>query len=386
MQKCLQKKNKIHSGVKLFLITSAAVALVTAAMVYGTDTQETTLFGAKYGKYLSVAGVSKASPEKQSEDASDDEKTKMNNFGFENAKSVETAIGTSETAGSAACNLTGRFSDTITVYLHQTKETVQMKLEEYVVGVVLSEMPSSFSPQALMAQAVAVRSFTCYKMQNGGLSSHGDAAVCTDYRHCQSYISPAEYEKKGDYAKDALLKIREAVDATRGICAVYDSQPIMAVYHASSGTGTKNSEAVWGGKVPYLVGVEAAEDKSVCSANYKFSYGEIEKRLSDEKGAVSCFSVLGRAVSQETDQNGLVTSMSFSGRSFDRKEISDKLGLRSEEFSANLSEDSVTFTAYGYGHRVGMSQYGADALAKQGYGFMDILKYYYNGVGFSYVY
>ncbi len=386
MQKCLQKKNKTPAVAKLFLASLAVFAVMTTLLLGASDTRETTPFGAKHGKYLDISDKVKTPLDTKSTPVSAPVETKMNNLNNENSKSASVAQAFSAHEETEAVSDRKVFPETIGVYFHETGETVQMKLEEYVVGVVLSEMPSSFSPQALMAQAVAVRSFTCHKTKNGGPSSHEDAAVCTDYRHCQSYISPDEYEKKGDYAKDALAKIRQAVEATRGICVFYDAQPIMAVYHASSGTGTKNSEAVWGGHVPYLVSVPAPEDKSVCSKAYEFGYAELEKKLSDENGSVSCFSQGKRSVSCDVDSNGLVTAMHFSGRIFDRDELCARLGLRSEEFSAVLSDEGITFTAYGYGHRVGMSQYGADALAKKGYGFMDILKYYYTGVSFAYVY
>lgn len=386
MQNYLQKKNRITVVGKFVIASCAAVMLLVTALLYNTDTRETTAFSTKRGKYMSVENKTVSPGEKQTDDADTIGKTKMNNLNDKNAKSVELAVNKTNIGVNTASKAVTDYPETLKVYFHNTGESVEMNLEEYIVGCVLAEMPSSFSSQALMAQAVAARSFTCYKWKNTGFSSHEDAAVCTDYRHCQSYISPSDYEKKGGYAKESLSKIRQAVEATRGICAVFDSEPIMAVYHASSGTGTKSCSQVWGGEVPYLTGVPAAEDMNVCSHDYTFSYDELEKKLSDEKGAVSCFSVFGRAVSQQTDPNGIVTDMSFSGRTLESAELCQKLGLRSEEFSAVISEDGVTFTSYGYGHRVGMSQYGADALAKKGYGFMDILKYYYSGVEFSYIY
>jgi len=363
-----------------------AITVSVCGILYTADTHESTAFEIKHGKYLRVSDTTYDFAENTSQAQAQNAKIKMNSLDVENAENVETVVNTANFVKTDTLTLENRYSETINVYFHQTGKTEQMSLEEYIVGVVLSEMPSSFSSQALMAQAVAVRSFTCYKAKNGGLSSHRDAAVCTDYRHCQSYISPEEYVKKGDYARQAVEKIREAVEATRGICAVYEGEPIMAVYHASSGSGTKNSSDVWGGEIEYLSAVPAAEKLDVCCEEYEFGYDELEKKLSDEKGSVSCFSVLGRQVSCQTGDSGLVTSMDFSGRIFDSGELKRKLGLRSEEFSAVLSDDGITFIAYGYGHRVGMSQYGADALANKGYGFMDILKYYYKGISFAYAY
>jgi stage II sporulation protein D len=300
----------------------------------------------------------------------------MNNSDVQNSKNEISAVGIQENP----VLRTEKYPRNVNVYMHESKKYQNIPLEEYIVGCVLAEMPSEFESQALMAQAVAVRSFTCSKMNLSGLSSHPDSPVCTDYRHCQSYISPEKYSEKGDYASDAVEKIRQAVNATCGICAFYDGVPITAVYHASSGVRTKSSSEVWGGEVPYLVSVKAPEDRSICSVEYTYSYSDAEKLLSSDDETVRCFSSAGRQVECTYGSEGLVSAMSFSGKVFDKGELKKAFSLRSPDFSAKLTDDGIAFTAFGYGHGVGMSQYGAKAMAQLGYLYEEILSFYYTGI------
>ena len=382
MQKCLQKKRASKRIIGAAVVAFAVFSAVLTMTDFNESVPNSATFSAKYGKYLDVSDNGFDVSWQNSFDNVKEENAEMNNSGVQNSKSDTSAVNhtpkpSADTVG---------YPLNINVYMHETGKYEIMPFEEYVLGCVLAEMPSEFEAQALMAQAVAVRSFTCSKIHFDGLSSHPDSPVCTDYRHCQSYISPESYIKKGDYAVKAVEKIRQAVDATHGICAVFDGVPITAVYHASSGVRTKSSSEVWGGEVPYLVSVKAPEDRNLCSVGYTYSYRDAEKKLSRPDEAVKCFSSDGRQIECINDSDGLVSAMSFSGKVFGKDEIQEIFSLRSSDFSANLTDDGITFTSYGYGHGVGMSQHGANALAKDGLGFMDILKYYYNGISFSYIY
>ena len=283
---------------------------------------------------------------------------KMNNSGSENANAE--LLGVSEHGMSRSFN--GYIS-----LLDQNGGITTMPLEDYVVCVLAAEMPLSFDLQALMAQAVAVRSYTVRCALYG--SKHENADVCSDYRCCQACIMPK------DISFD-ISKAYEAVKATKGIVAVYDGMPILAAYHASSCGMTKSSEEVWGRKVDYLVPVFAPEDKSVSSKTAVY----------DKKKIKSVLEANGLYGNTEfiSDGDGLCVCVKSESKSLDAKTIQRLFGLRSDTFSVTEDSDSCTFTTYGFGHGVGMSQYGADALAKDGYSFYEILKHYYTGISFAF--
>ena len=283
---------------------------------------------------------------------------KMNNSGKENANAE--LLGVSEHGMSRSFN--GYIS-----LLDKNGGITAMPLEDYVVCVLAAEMPLSFDLQALMAQAVAVRSYTVRCALYG--SKHENADVCSDYRCCQACIMPK------DISFD-ISKAYEAVKATKGIVAVYDGMPILAAYHASSCGMTKSSEEVWGGKVDYLVPVFAPEDKSVSSKTAVY----------DKKKIKSVLEANGLYGNTEfiSDDDGLCVCVKSESKSLDAKTIQRLFGLRSDTFSVTEDSDSCTFTTYGFGHGVGMSQYGADALAKDGYSFYEILKHYYTGISFAF--
>lgn len=283
---------------------------------------------------------------------------KMNNSGSENANAE--LLGVSEHGMSRSFN--GYIS-----LLDKNGGITTMPLEDYVVCVLAAEMPLSFDLQALMAQAVAVRSYTVRCALYG--SKHENADVCSDYRCCQACIMPK------DISFD-ISKAYEAVKATKGIVAVYDGMPILAAYHASSCGMTKSSEEVWGGKVDYLVPVFAPEDKSVSSKTAVY----------DKKKIKSVLEANGLYGNTEfiSDGDGLCVCVKSESKSLDAKTIQRLFGLRSDTFSVTEDSDSCTFTTYGFGHGVGMSQYGADALAKDGYSFYEILKHYYTGISFAF--
>ena len=283
---------------------------------------------------------------------------KMNNSGNKNANAE--LLGVSEHGMSRSFN--GYIS-----LLDKNGGITTMPLEDYVVCVLAAEMPLSIDLQALMAQAVAVRSYTVRCALYG--SKHENADVCSDYRCCQACIMPK------DISFD-ISKAYEAVKATKGIVAVYDGMPILAAYHASSCGMTKSSEEVWGGKVDYLVPVFAPEDKSVSSKTAVY----------DKKKIKSVLEANGLYGNTEfiSDGDGLCVCVKSESKSLDAKTIQRLFGLRSDTFSVTEDSDSCTFTTYGFGHGVGMSQYGADALAKDGYSFYEILKHYYTGISFAF--
>lgn len=259
----------------------------------------------------------------------------------------------------------------IAVYDTRAGQVRVLPLEEYVVCALVAEMPQSFEKQALMAQAVACRTFAVRAAMRH--DKHKNAAVCTDYRCCQSFRDAAEVEFD-------ISAAREAVEATRGIIAVYDGEPILAAYHAASVGYTRSSAEVWGGELAYLVPVAAVESRESTAEVKAVSAKALTAALKKKKAAFDG----GSGICCLADADGLCTGISDGVTVCSPQEVQNALGLRSDVFAVSESGKDYTFTSYGFGHGVGMSQYGANALAGEGYDFYEILKYYYTGIGFAF--
>lgn len=252
--------------------------------------------------------------------------------------------------------------------------TVEMDLEIYLLGVVLSEMPASFDSEALKAQAVAARTFAL-KIHTDGYK-HIAGAVCTDASCCQGYISSQDYLSRG-WGREHLEKVAEAVRDTCGQVLTYQQQLIAATYFACSGGSTESAAAVWGQDVPYLQAVESpGEEETVYYHQSKlFSPEELQQALGIRlNGAPETWF----GVSHFTKGCG-VDTMEIGGVAYRGTTLRSLLGLRSTIFFVSVSETGILFTTRGYGHRVGMSQYGADAMAMTGSDYRQILAYYYRG-------
>ena len=263
--------------------------------------------------------------------------------------------------------------------------TVQeMTLANYLVGVVRAEMPASFEREALRAQAVAARTYTLYKIKNGG--NHGDTAdVCTDPKCCQAYISEeAARSNWGAKADDYEAKIEDAVYSTDGQAILYDGQPILAAFHSSSPGYTRSAGEVWLTDLPYLQSVSSPE-KGDAIPNYysraEFTAEDFKKRVlaaypeADLSGAMSCW--LTGAV---TDSSGSIETVKVGGVTVKGGSLRSALGLRSACYEWEVQSKKLVFFVTGFGHGVGMSQYGANQMAKDGSDYEDILTHYYTGV------
>ena len=265
--------------------------------------------------------------------------------------------------------------------LVQTAGSVeQWKLEDYLVGVVLAEMPASFEPEALKAQSVAARTYTRKAWETGG--KHGNSSVCTEAACCQAYISPESYLARGGTG-EGLEKVRSAVYATAGQVLTYEGELIEATYFSCSGGSTEDAVAVWGTDYPYLQAVPSpGEEEAVhYTGTVTFTAEEFRKALGRPLfgSPASWFGTVAYT------EGGGVASMTVAGESYTGTELRSLLGLKSTAFSVEPGENSVTFTTRGYGHRVGMSQYGADAMAVQGSSYADILAHYYPGTALKYL-
>lgn len=249
----------------------------------------------------------------------------------------------------------------------------QMDLEEYLVGVVLAEMPAGFESEALKAQAVVARTYTRKRMERG---KHDGAAVCMDPGCCQGYMDPSDYLDSGG-TESSVEKVRQAVHNTDGQVLTYEGELIDATYFSCSGGSTEDAVAVWGQDVPYLQAVDSPgeEDAPRYSDSVTFAASEFAQLLglSAQGDPAGWFGEV-----TYTDGGG-VDTMVIRGQSFRGTKLRSALGLRSTAFEVKVSGQTITVTTRGFGHRVGMSQYGAQAMAEGGSGYKAILAHYYTG-------
>lgn len=269
------------------------------------------------------------------------------------------------------------------IKLKRGNDIIEISLLEYLFGVVSAEMPASFHEEALKAQAVAARTYTISKMDKD-IPEHNDADVCDNINHCKAYISEEELiDKYGEsWIKEYYSKIKNAVLETDGIIATYSGEPINAVFHSTSSGMTENSKDVWSGDVPYLVSVvsEGEEESPRFEDTVKFSKDEFIKKIS-KSGKNPTFSDdvsnwIGEILKNES---GSIKNIKIGGVDFKGTEVRELLGLRSTNFEIILGEN-ITVNTKGNGHGVGMSQYGANYMAKHGYTYEQILKKYYTGI------
>ena len=264
--------------------------------------------------------------------------------------------------------------DTRILVLSEESQTIEMELCDYLTGVVLAEMPVSFEDEALKAQSVVARTYIIRASK--GASKHDSAAVCMDSACCQGYLAPDTFLIKGGNERD-VQRIRELIAETAGEVLTYEGELIEATYFSCSGGVTEDAVAVWGTDVPYLQSVESPGEEQ--AAHYTdtvtFSAEEFASRLG--------ISLTGRPSGWFSNitytEGGGVASIKIGTESFSGTQLRRLLGLRSTAFEIATEDDSISVTTRGYGHRVGMSQYGANAMAASGSAYGEILTYYYQG-------
>ena len=260
-----------------------------------------------------------------------------------------------------------------------------MTAAEYLPGVVRGEMPASFETEALRAQAAAERTYVYHQLAAGRKEAHPDADVCTDPGCCSAWLSEeAAQEKWGDDFTAWEERIEDAVAATDGQVALYRGEPILAVFHSSSAGRTAEAGDVWSGDVPYLRSVDSPEGEetvpnyystvSFTAAEAKALLAAAHPELTYSGGPDKWF---GEA---ERDESGRVGAVEVCGTPLRGVEVRRIFSLRSACFTIDAQADGVTFRVTGYGHGVGMSQYGANELARQGKTWQEILTWYYAGI------
>ena len=257
---------------------------------------------------------------------------------------------------------------------------IDIPIDEYLVGVVLAEMPTSFSDEALKAQAVAARTVARHRMSH---KKHNHADLCSNSSCCQAWISPVEYLKGTDQKVSGYERVKRAVDETKNEVILYHGELIEALYFSCSGGKTEDAVAVWGNDVPYLVSVESEgeEEAETYYETVRIDKNEFWETICREEGWTDfCSERVEADLEDITYTNGGgVAVIKIGDRQLKGTKLRSLFQLNSTKFSVCEENGEIVFQVYGYGHRVGMSQYGANAMAEAGSDYIEILEHYYSG-------
>lgn len=256
-------------------------------------------------------------------------------------------------------------------------------LEEYLVGVLAAEMPAEYELETLKAQAVAARSYILSRLDTVN-SDHPEAAICNNPDHCKAHMTEDAAKERWNAEKRELYwdKLKDAVAATRGEYMVCEEEIVEAFFFARSGGRTENSEDVWSESRAYLKSVESEGDLlhpellsyvEVENREARIALQEIEQGFEGGTAALE----LGKVVRTE---GGNVASIEIDGHIFKGTDIRKVFDLKSADFEVLAGPNSVKFSVKGYGHGVGMSQYGANHMAKNGKNYTEILSHYYTNI------
>ncbi len=267
--------------------------------------------------------------------------------------------------------------DIFKVYNHETKEITEMSAEDYIFCVVAAEMPALYEVEALKAQAVASYTYACHKREENKGKEYD---ISTDFNTDQSFkLEEKAREDWGENADEYVEKIKKAIKSVKGQKITYKGETILAVYHAVSCGVTYSAKDVWGKEIKYLQSTDSKGDKTAKNymQTFQFAESELEEKLSPLiSGKKENTPLLGK---MESKENGLVEKVEIYGQKVLGSEIRTALGLASSNFKFEKIDGIYTFTTLGYGHGVGMSQKGADCLAKEGMNYKKILSHYYKG-------
>lgn len=258
----------------------------------------------------------------------------------------------------------------------QTGEITNVAVSDYIYGVVAAEMPAEYESEALKAQAIAAYTYAVFKSQKNSAEGYN---ITNDYRVDQAFITKqearAKWQDKADFYEQ---KIMSAVNAVSGKYIDYNGEPILALYHAISGGKTESCESVFGNSLPYLCGVDSSGD--ILNPDYQKTQSFTPEQFSS--ALKETVELSGEPINWITEvkpqENGYIQSVTVGGVTIKGTEIRKLLGLRSANFDVAFGEN-FDFTVRGYGHGVGLSQSGADYLAKQGKTAEEIINWYYPG-------
>lgn len=269
----------------------------------------------------------------------------------------------------------------IKVYRDRTQKVESVPLEEYVAGVVAAEMPADFELEALKAQALTARTYIVKVLQTKAGSQLPGGANVTDTVNHQVYHSSAELKTQWGKNYNAKMgKIKQAVALTTGQLLTYEGSPITASFFSTSNGYTENSEDYWPNALPYLRSVKSPWDKN--SPKFKdettISVNEFERLLNVKLGSKSD---IGQILSRTKGKR--IGELVINGKRLTGKKVRENLNLKSSDFTWYRKGNKIVITTKGFGHGVGMSQYGANGMALDGKTYKDIVKHYYKGVSIS---
>ncbi len=265
----------------------------------------------------------------------------------------------------------------------------EMDMGTYLLGVLRAEMPASFEEEALKAQAIAARTYTLYRIRGGGSANHPDADACDDHTCCKAYLSAEQAAANwGSMAVYYEEKLARAVRETDGEVLLYDGVPILAVFFSSADGSTQGAGDVWLNDLPYLRKVESPEDEALVPNYYStasFTAEEFKSLVLRAYPNADLSDDMSTWVSDIVrNDSDYVASVTVGGVKMRGNDLRTLLSLRSPSFTVECKNNAFTFHVTGYGHGVGMSQYGANALAKEGYSAEEIVQHYFSDTTVGY--
>ncbi len=273
-------------------------------------------------------------------------------------------------------------AETVRLERKETGEREEMSFHDYIIGVVAAEMPAGFESEALKAQAVIARTYALNKLNGEG----EETALCDDPGHCQAFYDIDQLRKEwGDDFDADYERVKKAVEATEAIVLTYNGELAHTYYHAVCGGHTASAKEVWGEDIPYLEGVSCQWDRDAPRYCETVSVPMEKLYALAEDPRIPC-GVSGSENAAETvpviaevTESGRVAALSVNGADIAGKDFRESLALNSTRFSIERQGDLLVITCVGFGHGVGLCQYGANGLAKAGKDFREILSYYYPG-------
>ncbi|WP_352419429.1 stage II sporulation protein D [Proteiniborus sp.] len=275
----------------------------------------------------------------------------------------------------------------VKVYNIKTGTTDEMELEEYIKGVVAAEMPAAFHIEALKAQAIAARTYALTRIERfkDGNPDHITAPLCTGV-HCQAYLTLEELgqDHGQGWITEYWPKINQAVDETKNMVVTFDGELIDAIYHSTSGGMTEDSENVFATAKPYLRSVSSPNEESSPKfhSSISMSFNDFVKKIQE---IVPNIKITKKNVTQiikvaDKSETGRIMKLMIGDKIVEGRDFRTLFNLNSTNFKINLIGDKIEIETLGNGHGVGMSQWGANSMAKNGSSYEEILKHYYQGV------
>lgn len=309
-------------------------------------------------------------------------------FSLDRAKStLKIADSTQKTENITEKNSEDNLKETVKVMAAASGQIISMTELEYVIGCVASEVPATYHEEALKAQAIAAYTNLIRLKQNPDSSLNGADISDSPKTHQGYFTQEQRKEKWGDNYEKYSVKVEKAVKEVAGIVMTYDGEPIVAAYSAICPGRTESAEVIWGNDIEYLQSIASAGDK--LSPDYSSTLVLTEeqfKELAEKDGEIKLTGEPESWISDiETSKNGtgVVTKIKIGSKTVTGSKARALFSLKSPSFTVKYNDGSFTFNVSGYGHCVGMSQYGADYMARNGSSYKEILKHYYHGIDFT---